>query len=72
VTTSLGPEPSYCTIHLGKPLTPSQWATCWKYGWDEPTNLMARLGHDFGHDVFPVLIILAIIVFLVMRSISRA
>jgi hypothetical protein len=68
VTTHLGPEPSYCSVHLGRPLTPSQWATCWKYGWDEPTTTMARLGHDFGHNVLLVLIALAVIVFLVMRS----
>jgi len=71
VTTSLGPEPSYCKIHLGRPLTPSQWMTCWKYGWNEPTSLMARIGHDFGHNVLPVLIILAIIVFVVMRIMSK-
>jgi len=45
--------------------------TCWKYGWNEPTSLMARIGHDFGHNVLPVLIILAIIVFVVMRIMSR-
>jgi hypothetical protein len=71
VITSLGPEPPYCKIHLGRPLTPPQWATCWRYGWNEPTTLMARIGQDFGHDVLPALIILAVIVFLVMRSISR-
>jgi hypothetical protein len=72
VTTSLGPEPSYCNIHLGTPLTPSQWMTCWKYGWNEPTTtLVARIGHDFGHDVLPVLIILAVIVFVAVRSLIR-
>jgi hypothetical protein len=69
VTTSLGPEPSYCKIHLGTPLSPSQWTTCWKYGWSEPTNLMARVGYDFGHDVLPVLIILGVIVVIVMTTI---
>jgi hypothetical protein len=70
VTTSLGPEPSYCQPHLGA-LTPSQWATCWKYGWDEPTTLTARIGHDFGHNVLPVLIILAVIALLIIRGMSR-
>jgi hypothetical protein len=70
VTTSLGPEPSYCKLHLGVP-TPSQWTTCWKYGWDQPTTLMARIGYDFGHNVLPVLIVVAVIVFVVMRSMSR-
>lgn len=71
MTTSLGPEPSYCKVHLGGPLTPAQWSTCWKFGWNEPTTLTARIGHDFGHNVLPVLIILAVIAFLVLRSMSR-
>lgn len=71
MTTSPGPEPSYCKIHLGRLLPPSQWTTCWKYGWQEPTTLMARIGHDAGHNVLPVLIVLGVIVFLVMRSMIR-
>ena len=71
MTTSLGPEPAYCKVHFGAPLSPPEWATCWKYGWDEPTNLVARMGYDFGHNVLPVLIVLGVIVFLVMRSVSR-
>jgi hypothetical protein len=72
MTTHLGPEPSYCQVHFGRPLTPSQWTTCFKYGWDEPTSTMARLGHDFGHNVLLALIVLAVIVFLVMRSASSS
>ena len=72
MTTHLGPEPSYCQVHLGRPLTPSQWTTCFKYGWDEPTSTMARLGHDFGHNVLLALIALAVIVFLVIRSASSS
>jgi hypothetical protein len=72
VKTSLGPEPSYCTVHLGAPLSPSQWTTCWKYGWNEPTStMMSRIGNDFGHNVLPALIILAVIAFLVIKSVSR-
>jgi hypothetical protein len=72
VTTSLGPAPSYCSTHLVKVLSPSQWATCWKYGWDEPTtNLMSRLGYDFGHNVLPVLIVLAIIAVLLLKGTTR-
>jgi len=33
--------------------------------------MMSRIGYDFGHDVLPVLIILAVIVFLVIRTVSR-
>jgi hypothetical protein len=71
VTTHLGPEPSYCKVHLGRPLAPSQWTTCWKYGWDEPTTMMSRFGHVVGHDMLPVLIVLTVIAFLVVRSASR-
>jgi hypothetical protein len=55
---------------LGKPLAPSQWAACWKYGWDEPTTTIARIGHDFGHDVLLALLVLAVMVFLLIRSTS--
>jgi hypothetical protein len=72
VTTSLASVPSYCKVHLGAPLSPSQWATCWKAGWDEPTTLMARVGNDFGHNVLPVLIILAVVVLLVMKGLSSS
>lgn len=72
MTSSPGPEPSYCTIHLGRPLTPSQWTTCWKYGWNEPTTLMARIGHDLGHNALPVLLILAVIALLGMKSMIRS
>jgi hypothetical protein len=69
VTAHLGPKPSYCTIHL-RPLTPSQWMTCWKYGWDEPTSTVAHLGRDLGHNVILVLIVLAVIVVVVLKSAS--
>jgi hypothetical protein len=71
MTTSLGPEPSYCKLHVGAPLSPSQWTACWKYGWDEPATLTARIGHDFGHDVLPVLIVIAVIAFVIVRAMIR-
>ena len=65
------PEPSYCAGRtLSKPLTPSQWTTCVKHGWNEPTTAVARLGHDFGHSVLPALIVLAVI-FLAVRALIR-
>jgi hypothetical protein len=70
VTTHAGPEPSYCKVHLGGPLTPSQWTTCWKYGWDEPTTMAARLGHAFGPVALLAIVALVVIVFFV-RSASR-
>jgi hypothetical protein len=71
VNTSLASEPSYCKVHLGTPLSPSQWATCWKYGWDEPTNLVARIGNDFGHNLLlPVLIIVGVVVLLAIKGMS--
>jgi hypothetical protein len=65
VTTHLGPEPSYCVGRtlLSKPLTPSQWATCFRYGWDKPVpEWVTRVGYDFGHMVLPALAVLAVIV----------
>ena len=65
VTTSLGPEPSYCAGRtlLSKLLTPSQWATCWNYGTHQPApGWLTRTGYDFGHNVFPALAVLALIV----------
>jgi len=32
---------------------------------------MARIGHDFGHDALPALIIVAVIVLVVIRSLTR-
>ena len=67
-------EPSYCAgrTPLSKPLSPSQWATCWKYGWDEPTtSAVTRVAHDFGHTALPALIVVAIIALAVKLLISR-
>ena len=57
------PTPSYCLGRslVSKPLTPAQWQTCWKIGWHEPVpGWLTRVGHDFGHNMAPALIILAI------------
>jgi hypothetical protein len=64
VTTHLGPEPSYCVGRtlLSKPLTPSQWATCWNYGMHQPVpGWLTRIGYYYyyyGHNVAPALAIL--------------
>lgn len=68
--TNLGPEPSYCKGLSGKPLPPTEWATCWKYGWNESTNTLARIGYDFGHNVLPMLIAVAVIAFAVIIVVS--
>ena len=65
MTTHLGPEPSYCVGRtlLSKPLTPSQWATCWNYGMHQPApGWLTRAGYDFGHNALPLLAVLAVIV----------
>jgi len=74
MTTHLGPEPSYCVGRtlLSKPLPPPEWATCWSYGMRQQVpGWLAQAGYDFGHDVLPVLALLALIVvagiFLVRR-----
>jgi curli biogenesis system outer membrane secretion channel CsgG len=67
-------EPSYCAgrTPLSKPLSPSQWATCWKYGWDQPTTTaVVRVAHDFGHTALPVLIVVAIIALALRMLLSR-
>jgi hypothetical protein len=67
-------EPPYCAgrTPLSKPLSPSQWAACWKYGWDEPTTTaVVRVAHDFGHTVLPALIVVAIIALVVKVLITR-
>ena len=74
-TPAHGPQPSYCVGRIlpTKPLTPSQWATCWKYGWDESTNTASRFGYDFGHNALPALVVIAVIVLAVIvlaRSMS--
>ena len=64
MATHLGPEPSYCVGRtlLSKPLAPSQWATCWNYGIHQPVpGWPTQLGYEFGHNVLPVLAVLALI-----------
>jgi hypothetical protein len=68
------PAPSYCVGRslVSKPLTPAQWATCWKVGWHEPVSgWVARAGYDFGHNVAPALIILVIGFFAVLALMRR-
>jgi hypothetical protein len=67
-TPAHGPEPSYCVGRIlpGKPLSPPQWATCWKYGWSESSTMASRVGYDFGHNVVPVLVVLIVIVLAVI------
>jgi hypothetical protein len=45
--------------------------TGWKSGWGQPTNTAGRLGYDFGHNVLPVLIVLALAVFLAVKLARR-
>jgi len=45
--------------------------TGWKNGWDQPTNTAARIGHDFGHNVLPALIVFALVVLFVARMARR-
>ena len=52
------------TTHLS---FPSARMTGWKNGWDQPTNTAARLGHDFGHNVLPALIVFAFVTFFVAK-----
>ncbi len=65
MTTHLGPKPPYCVggTLLSGPLAPSQWLKCWNYGMNQPVpGWLTRISYDFGHDVFPVLAVLAVVV----------
>jgi hypothetical protein len=52
------------TTHLS---FPSARMTGWKNGWDQPANTAAGLGHDFGHNVLPALIVFAFVTFFVAK-----
>jgi hypothetical protein len=49
--------PAYCgsSWHNPKITTPSQWATCAKIGWNEPTTNFAHAGQAVGH-AFPAIL----------------
>jgi hypothetical protein len=67
------PAPSYCLGRslVSKPLPPAQWEICWKAGWREPVpEWLTRVAHDFGHNMAPALIILAI-GFIVVLALMR-
>ena len=55
--------PGYCTSGHGI-LTPSQWTTCAKLGWSQPTGGAVTAGAVTGHYLAPVLAILAVITLL--------
>ena len=68
------------TSHLSSPgsspmfshlSSPSAWKTGWKNGWHQPTTTAAHLGHDFGHNVFPALIVFALVIFVVVKLARR-
>ena len=61
--------PAYCTP--GHIRTPSQWETCWKIGWNEPTTGAAHAGYAAGHSAAPALVaalILLAIFWMVRKS----
>lgn len=73
---ALASEPVYCNRALWtKPLTPSQWQTCWNYGWDKPvSHTVQHAGFVAGESFLPVIaaaVVVALIV-LFIRSRRRA
>ena len=77
MTSRLG---SPMTSHLSSPGTSpmishlssaSAWKTGWKNGWHQPTTTAAHLGYDFGHNVFPALIVFALVIFVVVKLARR-
>ncbi len=52
--------PGYCKSGHGI-LTPSQWTTCAKLGWNQSTTGASTAGYTAGHDVMPAVVIFLII-----------
>jgi hypothetical protein len=66
--------PAYCTSGHGI-LTPAQWATCAKAGWQQPATGAANLGFSAGHNVAPWALLAGLIIgllWLVSRASSRS
>lgn len=57
------------TTHLS---SPSAWMTGWKNGLDQPTNTAARIGHDFGRNVLPALIVALVVAFVAKMVLGRS
>jgi hypothetical protein len=72
------PIPSYCPkgdLPGTTVLSPSQWSTCLKAGWDQPTTTAANAGAVVGHYAAPTLIglaLLVIILFIAKRTVRKA
>lgn len=71
MTIHLSSEASCPGSGLGRPPSPSVWITGGKNRWDQPTSTVARMGHDFGHNLVPALVVFAVVVFLVARTARR-
>jgi LPXTG-motif cell wall-anchored protein len=48
------------------------WQQRWNCGWKQPTSsALPQAGYDFGHTLLPVLVVLAIVIFLVRAAKKR-
>jgi hypothetical protein len=48
------------------------WLQRWKCGWNQPaSHASAQAGYDFGHNVLPVLIVLAFVLLLASSARKR-
>ena len=56
------------TTHLS---SPSAWMTGWNNGWDQPTNMAARIGRGLGHNGLPALIVALVILFVAKIALRR-
>lgn len=56
--------PGYCSSGYGV-RTPSQWLTCARLGWHEPTTAAANAGYFAGHNIAPVLVVLILLAMVV-------
>jgi hypothetical protein len=63
--------PGYCTSGHGI-VTPAQWSTCAKLGWNQPTTGAVHLGTAVGGAGAGVLMVVAVVVLLLLVAMSRS
>ena len=44
--------------------TTGTWQQKWNCGWNHPDPAAVRAGYEFGHNIFPALFVLAVVIFL--------
>ena len=63
--------PSYCS-GWAHAITASQWAQCWKAGWNQPTTTAVHAGQSAGGQGSTALVVVALIVVAVILLMRRS